>query len=132
MSSKTIKVLTIDDDDAVQSVIVAFLKRFFGDNKIKCEVKAFTDPIQGVFELSSHADQYNVILLDVRIPKLTGDEIFNSLMNTNPEAVDNVIFITAYPSDLIARFPNLRLNILEKPFRYKGFCEKIVEVIKKK
>ncbi|HID36398.1 MAG TPA: response regulator [Ghiorsea sp.] len=128
----TIKILTIDDEDAVQSIIIAFLNRFLSEFNFSCEIKAFSDPIQGVFELSSHGEQYKVILLDVRLPKLTGDEIFNSLLHTNPELVNRVIFITGYPNDLINRFPDMKLNILNKPFRYKNFCEKIADVLRQK
>lgn len=128
----TIKILTIDDDDSVQSIIVAFLNRFLGEYKISCEVKAFSDPLQGLFELSSHGEQYRVILLDVRLPKLTGDEIFNSLLHTNPELIKRVIFITGYPNDLINRFPDMDLNILNKPFRYKDFCGRIAATLQQK
>lgn len=129
---KTIKILTIDDDDSVQSIIVAFLNRFLGEHKISCEVKAFSDPLKGLFELSSHGEQYRVILLDVRLPKLTGDEIFNSLLHTNPELIKRVVFITGYPNDLINRFPDMDLNILNKPFRYKDFCGKIAATLQQK
>ena len=128
--AKSVKILTIDDEESVQNIIVAFINRFFDDKKIPCEIKAFNDPVQGVFELSDHGEQYHVILLDVRLPKLTGDEIFNSLLNVNPEIANRVIFVTGYPGDLKQRFPDIELNILDKPFRYKNFCEKIVNVLK--
>ncbi len=128
--TNTIKILTIDDDDSVQNVIVTFIQRFFSNKKITCEIKAFNDPVQGVFELSAHGEQYHVILLDVRLPKLTGDEIFSSLLHTNPNIIHRVVFITGYPNDLIQRFPDIKLNILNKPFRYNNFCLKIVEVLK--
>jgi len=130
--AKTIKVLTIDDEDTVQSIITAFLNRFLGEKNIPHEIRSFNDPVQGLFDLSTHGEQYQVILLDVRLPRLTGDEIFNSLLHVNPELVNRVVFITAYPDDLIRRFPDMELNILTKPFRYRDFCEKIVAVLKKK
>ncbi|MDQ7005391.1 MAG: response regulator [Ghiorsea sp.] len=132
MSSNTIKILTIDDDHAVQSIIIAFLKRFLDEHHIDCEIKAFSDPIQGLFELSSHGTEYRIILLDVRLPKLTGDEIFNSLLYANPELVKYVVFVTGYPNDLINRFPDMDLNILNKPFRYQSFCEKIAAILQQK
>ena len=130
--AKTIKVLTIDDEDTVQSIITAFLNRFLGEKNIPHEIRSFNDPVQGLFDLSTHGEQYQVILLDVRLPRLSGDEIFNSLLHVNPELVNRVVFITAYPDDLIRRFPDMELNILTKPFRYRDFCEKIVAVLKKK
>jgi CheY-like chemotaxis protein len=130
--SKGMKILTIDDEDTVQSIIIAFLNRFLGEKNIPCEVKTYNDPVQGLFELSSHGEQYHVILLDVRLPRLSGDEIFNSLLHVSPELANRVVFITAYSDDLVRRFPDMELNILNKPFRYRDFCEKIVSVLKKK
>ena len=127
-----IKILTIDDEETVQGIITAFLNRFLGEKNIPYEIKSFHDPVQGLFDLSAHGEQYLAILLDVRLPRLTGDEIFNSLLHVNPELVNRVIFITAYPDDLIQRFPDMDLNILTKPFRYRDFCEKIVAVLKRK
>jgi len=128
--SNVIKVLAIDDEDTVQSIITSFSTRFLGDKGLKSEVKSLTDPVQGLFELSTNGSSYSVIMLDVRLPKLTGDEIFNSLIHVSPELLNRVIFVTGYPDDLKERFPDMRLNILQKPFRYQNFVEKFTEVLK--
>ena len=128
--SEVIKVLAIDDEDTVQSILSAFLTRFLSDKGLKCDVKTLTDPVQGLFELSTNGSQYSVILLDVRLPKLTGDEIFNSLIHVSPELLDRVVFVTGYPDDLKDRFPEQQLNILKKPFRYQNLVEKVGAVLK--
>ena len=127
-----LKILAIDDEDTVQSIVSAFLERFLGEKNITFDVKSFNDPVQGLFELSSNGASYQIILLDVRLPRLTGDEIYNSLMHVNPELLNRVLFVTGYPDDLEARFPDMPLNILTKPFRYQAFCEAIVAILKKK
>ena len=129
---QTIRVLAIDDEDTVQGIIVSFLTRFLGEKNITFDVKSFNDPVQGLFELSSNGDSYNIILLDVRLPKLNGDEIYNSLIHVNPELLGRVLFITGYADDLVKRFPDRSLNILPKPFRYRDFCEEIVSILKAK
>lgn len=128
--SDVIKVLAIDDEDTVQSILAAFLNRYIGEKGLECSIKTLSDPVQGLFELTTQGDQYSVILLDVRLPKLTGDEIYSSLIHVNPELLDRVIFVTGYPDDLTDRFPDLNLNILQKPFRYQNFIEKLNEVLK--
>ncbi len=128
--SQVIKVLAVDDEDTVQSIVAAFLNRFLGEKNIECEIKTISDPVQGLFELSMNGDQYQAILLDVRLPKLTGDEIYNSLIHVNPNLLERVLFVTGYPDDLLERFPDLTLNVLQKPFRYHTFCEKIGEILK--
>ncbi|MES0372073.1 MAG: response regulator [Mariprofundaceae bacterium] len=125
-----IKVLAIDDEDTVQSILAAFLNRYIGEKGLESSIKTLSDPVQGLFELTTQGNQYSIILLDVRLPKLTGDEIYSSLIHVNPELLERVIFVTGYPDDLTDRFPDLELNILQKPFRYQNFTEKLNAVLK--
>ncbi|MDX8395291.1 MAG: response regulator [Mariprofundaceae bacterium] len=126
----TIKILAIDDEDTVQSIIAAFMGRFLDDKNINHEIKSLNDPVQGLFELSTNGNQYDAILLDVRLPKLTGDEIYNSLMHVNPGLLERILFITGYPEDLSNRFPDKTMNILQKPFRFEDFTEKLNSILK--
>ncbi len=128
--SSVIKILSVDDEDTVQSILSAFIKRYLDEKSLEGEIKTLGDPVQALFELSTNGDQYTAIILDVRLPKLTGDEIYNSLIHVNPNLLERVIFITGYPDDLNHRFPDRVLNILEKPFRYQDFVEKIETVLK--
>jgi CheY-like chemotaxis protein len=130
--SDIVKVLVVDDEDTVQSILAAFLRRYLDDKGVKGEVKALSDPVQGLFELTTNGGQYSIILLDVRLPKLTGDEIYNSLLHVNPDLLERVMFVTGYPDDLKDRFPDKDLNILQKPFRYQNFTEKLDVILKLK
>jgi len=116
--SQAVKVLIVDDESTVQSIISTFVKRYFDSVDMKCDIKTVTDPVQGLFLLNSYGNTFQIILLDVRLPKLTGDEIYNSLLHGDSDILDRVMFITGYPNDLTDRFPDLTLNILQKPFRY--------------
>jgi len=127
--NKMIKILAIDDEDTVQSILTAFLNRYLGEKGAQSEIKTLSDPVQGLFELITNGEQYSVILLDVHLPKLTGDEIYNSLIYVNPNLLERVLFVTGYPNDLNERFPDQSLNILQKPFRYQSFTEKICEIL---
>jgi len=128
--TEAIKVLAIDDEDTVQSILTAFLSRFLRDKGFEAEVKSVTDPVQGLFELSTNGSQYKAILLDVRLPKLTGDEIYNSLIHVSPELLERVVFVTGYPDDLTDRFSGHTLNILRKPFRYQDLVQRLETVLK--
>lgn len=125
-----IKVLAIDDEDTVQSILTVFINRYLDTKGVESSVKMLNDPVQGLFELTTQGDQYDAILLDVRLPKLTGDEIYSSLIHVNPELLERVIFVTGYPDDLTDRFPDMDLKILQKPFRYQDFMEKLNTVLK--
>ena len=127
--SKMIKILAIDDEDTVQSILAAFLNRYLGEKGVQGEIKTLSDPVRGLFELSTNGEQYAAILLDVRLPKLTGDEIYNSLIHVNPDLLERVLFVTGYPDDLSERFPDKALNILQKPFRYQNFTEQMSKIL---
>jgi len=112
------KVLLLDDEENIQSIMSAFLQRYAEVHQLTLEVKSLFDPVQGLFEITSNGDHYDLILLDVRLPKLTGDEIYQSILHVNPEMTDKVLFITGYREDLDVRFPEHHLRVLDKPFRY--------------
>ena len=121
----SMNVLIIDDEDTVQSILSAFLQRYISDKGMQSNIKSMNDPVQGLFELTTNGDQYQVILLDVRIPKLSGDEIYSSLEHVNPDILERVLFVTGYPEDLHERFPEKEFRILQKPFRYDSFAHEL-------
>ncbi len=127
--SKVLKFLVIDDDDTVQSIIAVFLDRYMKENNLQGSVKRVTDPVQGLFVLNTHGNEYDAILLDVRLPKLSGDEIYNSLLALEQDFIHRIMFVTGYTDDLVARFPDLDLNILQKPFRYQDLAKRLDELL---
>jgi len=119
------KVLIIDDEDSVQSILTAFINRYIADKNMQSNIVSMSDPVQSLFELTTRGEEYQVILLDVRIPKLSGDEIYSSLEQVNPNILGRIIFVTGYPEDLHERYPDKEFNILQKPFRYNSFAERL-------
>lgn len=116
------KVLLIDDDTLTHEVTALFLNRFGQENRTEIDIKALHDPVQGLLELSSNGQAYDIILLDVRLPKLSGDEIYCSIAKNAPELMERVIFITASPQTLHNKLPDRDLRVLGKPFRYEVFA----------
>lgn len=128
--SDLIKVLVVDDEDTVQAILNAFVNRYLDEKGYERSIKTLSDPVQGLFELTTQGEQYQLILLDVRLPKLTGDEIYSSLMHVNPNLLERVLFVTGYATDLTDRFPDKDLNILQKPFRYEHLAEQMGKILK--
>jgi len=128
--SDVVRVLVVDDEDTVQSILNAFVNRYLDEKGYERSIKTLSDPVQGLFELTTQGDQYQLILLDVRLPKLTGDEIYSSLIHVNPNLLERVLFVTGYADDLTDRFPDKDLNILQKPFRYENLAEQMDKILK--
>jgi len=114
-------VLLIDDDTLIHQVVSVFLERYGKEHDIEMVIKAVHDPVQGLLELSGNGDIYDLILLDLRLPKLSGDDIYRSIAKNAPHLMKAIVFITASPDKLHARLPNKDLRVLGKPFRYEVF-----------
>jgi len=112
------KVLLVDDEENMQAIMAAFLRRYCKQRNESLDLKALFDPVQGLFEATTDNGSYDLIVLDVRLPRLTGDEIYQNLMRVRPELLDRVLFVTGYREDLDARFPDRELRVLDKPFRF--------------
>ena len=123
-------VLLVDDEANIQKIISGFLERYADEHRVPVHTKALTDPVQGLFEATANGHHYDMILLDVRLPRLTGDEIYNSLGHVSPELLDRVLFITGFRGDLDARFPATTLRVLEKPFRYQQLADQIKAIVR--
>jgi len=116
------QVLLIDDDPVMHQVITLFLERYGRENGCDVSINALHDPVLGVLELSEKGNHYDLILLDVRLPRLSGDEIYCSIAKKAPQLMDRIIFITASPEKLHDKLPGRDLRVIGKPFRYEIFA----------
>jgi len=115
------KVLVVDDDTLMHEVITTFLTRYGQDYEVDITIKALPDPVEALFEMTANGSTYDLILLDVRLPKLSGDEIYIGISKGHPELLERIVFITGFPKDLEHKLPDMKLRVLEKPFRYSPF-----------
>ncbi|MDX8395718.1 MAG: response regulator [Mariprofundaceae bacterium] len=118
-------ILVIEDEDSLQGAISSFLKYYEVENDTSINLTSFCDPVKGMYELSVRGAYYDVIILDVHMPKLNGDDIYNAMKEAQPLITQSILFITGFAEELLERFPDESLNILHKPFRYEQFAQKI-------
>lgn len=123
------RVLIVEDDVVVQGVLEAYLKHFAADQGEGMDIQHVASAGKALSLLSMRLELFDVVFLDVRMPHLSGDEIYCQLMRIRPEMIDRIIFITGYRDDLTARFPGLALNILDKPFRYTQLLEAMAVIV---
>jgi len=126
---KPLNVLVVDDEALIQDVLVLFFERYARDNNFSLNISCVSDPVKALFELSTHEEQFDVVTLDVRMPKLVGDDIFQSLIQVSPDLVNRIVFVTGHGEDLLHQFPEMDLRILLKPFNYQTFRKMIDEVL---
>ena len=108
-TTKEKNILIVDDDEDLVNLYETFLK-YDG-----YKVDAFTDPL---YALSSfRKDAYDLVLLDLKMPKMNGIELFNELQNIDPNLLYR--FITAankeYIDNIKTNSINIEENIIYKP-----------------
>ena len=103
------KILVVDDDEAVRSVTFEMLKRLGFDVMT-------ADSGATALEEASH-QSFDLVLLDLARPNMSGVEVFSSLKELKPES--RVIFMSGCSKD---EFSDLlsdneaTISVLSKPF----------------
>ena len=116
-----VRVLVVEDDDAVRALLVEFLK-----SRRDVEVHSARDGIEALHQLSRAP--YDLIVLDVMMPKMSGFDFLDSLkaLTSDPsvksvEKAPAVIVITGASSAVLPnhaiehRFPQVVRGIFRKP-----------------
>jgi DNA-binding response OmpR family regulator len=109
-TTKGKNILIVDDDEDFTNLYETFLK-FDG-----YEVDAFTDPIDALY--SFRKDVYDLVLLDLKMPKMNGVELSEELQNIDPNLFYRFITAAAskeYIDNLKLNNPDLEKNIIYKP-----------------
>jgi len=104
------RILVVEDEPTVAQLIVDVLQ------EEGHQVEAVLDSQEGLTRLARH--EYDVIICDLRMPRLDGVAFYDALVRSGSEAQNRIIFITGdmlAPRTLEFLEPN-RLPYLAKPF----------------
>jgi len=114
-------VMIVEDEPEVRSVIHDFVRSYCDEVGDDCNIEALDDPMEALFRLSDDGCQYDAILLDVRMPTMGGDDIYQAIDAMDGALAKRVLFITGYSKDLLNRYADRVLNVLDKPFTFASF-----------
>jgi CheY-like chemotaxis protein len=113
------KILVIDDDLAIRVLLQAVLKR------MKFEVELAEDGAVGLEKLR-HDPSYDLILLDLMMPRVNGYEFIERVRREYPEAQPHIIVFTAAGKRGVDKIPpDAICNSILKPFDLEKFLEMI-------
>src|SRR5712671_6220963 len=117
------RILVIDDDLAIRVLLQAVLKR------MKCEVELAEDG-KGGLEKLRHDGSYDLILLDLMMPRVNGYEFIERIGIEYPEERPHIIVFTAAGKRGVEKIPaDAVCNSILKPFDLEKFIEMIGECL---
>ena len=100
----------VEDDQLVSEMILRILE---GDHELTS-----VEDGQEALELITSGKTFDVILCDLMMPRMTGDDLYAALAATHPELIERMIFVTggAFTPEARAFLDTVRNPVLEKPF----------------
>ncbi len=119
------KILIIDDDRDINNLFKIYLEH---DGY---EVYSYTDPIEALYYFKK--DEYDLILLDLKMPQMNGITLYHALKNRDDKAI--ICLTTAdmfYLEQLKEKIPNLERYVIHKPILLRNLKDKINELVLEK
>jgi DNA-binding response OmpR family regulator len=118
------KILLVDDEPDITFTLQRGL-----EESGMFEVDAFNDPQMALS--SFKPDYYDFMLIDIRMPKINGYELYDKLRNIDSKVKS--CFITAYEINYKAlreQFPSIEMECYAKPLEINELIRKINEELK--
>jgi PAS domain S-box-containing protein len=105
------RVAVIDDEAAVAKAIAAIVAP-------ELSPVIFTSSSEALRHLEAEATPYDVVLCDILMPELRGNELESRLLGVRPEYQGRFVFMTGAtaPEELRSRYERGETQILQKPF----------------
>lgn len=124
MSSSAGRVLVIDDDRAIGRAVVHALAK-------QHQVTSLDDAGLAL-ELLEQGQRFDVILCDLTMPGVTGDEFYREVAQRFPAELPKIVFLTGgaftrAARQLLETVPNARL---EKPFELRELRDVVNQSLK--
>lgn len=114
-------VMLVDDDINVLDVEAEMLE------DLGYDIVKFSNPTDALNYYKNESKKISFSVIDIRMPELSGTELFEKMQLINEDAV--AIFITGYTQQ--AEYEELMkrgLTIIEKPFTYEELSEKVAKM----
>jgi DNA-binding LytR/AlgR family response regulator len=119
-----IRIAVVEDERASLDTLTEYLERYQRDKGLLFDIKIFTD---GDGITANYRPQYDIILLDVKMPLVDGISAAEMIRKVDPEVV--LLFITNLPQYAIKGYAVEALDYVLKPVSYFAFSQKLERAI---
>lgn len=118
------RILVIDDDLAIRVLLQAVLKRMMFDVELAEDGQVGLDKLK-------HDRSYDLILLDLMMPRVNGYEFIERIGQDYPDHRPHIIVFTAAGKRGVEKIPaNAVCNSILKPFDLEKFIEMIGDCLR--
>lgn len=116
-------VLLVEDEIAILRLVERLLK------ELGYRVLAASSPIEAIAIAENHPNEIDLLVTDVILPELNGNDLANRLRNLFPGL--RVLFMSGYTANIIVHRGVIDKNVsmLQKPFSKKELSAKVREVL---
>jgi len=113
------RILVVDDEESIRTFVTRAL------SEAGYEVIAAADAREALKTAGERRGEFDLLLTDLSMPGITGDELARQLRLGNPEL--KVLYLTAYSDRLFDSKATLWQNeaFLDKPVTMKGLLEAV-------
>jgi len=120
------RILFVDDEDSLLTIGQIFLER------LGYVVETRQDPVEALKIFRSQPDKYDLVITDLSMPNITGDDLANEILSVRPDLP--IILCTGFAGrtdDPETKDTGISA-ILAKPFTYTGLASCVRKVLNKK
>jgi DNA-binding NtrC family response regulator len=113
------RILVVDDDVEIRNLLYNYLSQ-------KHELSVLTDGRNAVSLLSDVGHGFDLVFMDLNMPRMTGEEVLN-VIESLPDVKTRFVVISAYPDRYrrVVEIGSKVIGMLEKPFRL-GAVEQMI------
>lgn len=115
-------ILVLDDEFDVMNIIKVGLQK-----KGSFEVYGFTDPVLALEHFKTNAEQYSLVISDIRMPEMNGYEFAKQVKKIKSDI--KVFFMTAFEinkEEFSRVLPDIKINeFIQKPVSIKDLVKSV-------
>jgi two-component system nitrogen regulation response regulator NtrX len=116
-------ILVVDDDKQLASA----LQWILADENFLVDIAL--DGEEALAKVKAH--EYNIVICDVKMPRMRGDEFYLKVREMRPSLADRFIFITGFATDphVTFFFTRNEVKYLVKPFPIQGLINCVKQLL---
>ncbi|MBO6155615.1 MAG: response regulator transcription factor [Lachnospiraceae bacterium] len=111
-----VKVAACDDEKEFVDEIAKMIEVYANEEHTDLQVWKYTDPLELIAEVQQDTSAYDIIFIDIDMPKLRGIELSKMIREVNEDVV--ICFVTSMPNYTREAYDVGAIGYIDKPYSY--------------